>query len=138
MYGDQEFVRRAFAGLVLGNAYATADNIGPEHFNDIAATLTGVEQQCECETLPSAERPAAFELGYLCVRPGVIRAEPIRLQSSERIVSAHAGLNRIRHYLGQNRSRQVGHAGASSANFLDDVPGGDFGKVTNEPVTMDS
>ena len=57
-----------------------------QHLRDVAPALPGVEEQRERESLARAKRPATLELGDLCVRPGMIGAEPIRLQAGERIV----------------------------------------------------
>src|SRR5215831_1992837 len=80
---DQELVDRSLARLVLGDANAAVDDVGPTHFHNIAAALAGIEQQSECEPLARAKRPAAFELRDLRVRPSVISAEPIRFQARE-------------------------------------------------------
>ena len=50
------------------------------------------------------------------------------------IVPAAAGLNRVCHHLGQNRSRQVCHPGTYSAYGLDDVPRRFYGEFAHEPV----
>jgi hypothetical protein len=59
--GDHQLVRRAFARLVLGDADASIDDVGPEHLHDITAALCGMQQQRERQPLSRAERPAVCE-----------------------------------------------------------------------------
>src|SRR5262245_44136383 len=88
VYRDHQFVCRTLAGLVLGDTNTAVDNIGPEHLYDIPAALSRIEQQSEREPFSRAEWPAPLELSNLSVRPGVVGAEPIPLQPTERIIGA--------------------------------------------------
>jgi hypothetical protein len=133
---DHQLVRRALACLVLGDADSTANDIGPHHPNDITAALSRVEQQSERQSLARAERPSALKLRNFGISPRVVRAESVRLQTDERIVMPDTRLNRIGHDFRQNGARQIGHAGTSGADILDDATRHVLRKLPREPMPV--
>src|SRR5262245_53432980 len=85
--------------FLLANVNETIAYMLPAHANNVAASLTGVKKQCQCEPRPCSRAMAFFKLIDLGFCPGMIavRFQIRQFYSSRRVVRSKPMLDRIVH-----------------------------------------